>query len=403
MRQAEFTFERDAAVNSMTARRVIWQIGDGSTVVAPADGVAARYFAFHHPVPARRLVRRAQMRVSRAVGLVGGKRDRGEDQRPWWVDAGESSLGRSVLDWFEVTPSDPDGKTIGFLFAKGDKAPTIVAKVARTAASIARVERGHRALELLYGTNSDAPRLAPRPFGLARSADNDALASFEEAIEGRWLDAFLTIHSEATYLDALTDWLITLGIATRKETDAAPWSVFQETANRFERNAEGLVDAALLRDAMWTVRSLDHMPRVLEHHDCAPWNFYRARDRRLVAFDWDNATPDGIPGFDLIQALAYVGFAVDGAFGTRAFAESFTRRSGGRRQSILRACRERYASALGLDAATLRAIRLFAWMRLTNDEIEARRRANSSLRSHELERSMLGMWVAEARSTNDSY
>jgi len=205
--------------------------------------------------------------------------------------------------------------------------------------TVPMVDWRHRALALLAESSADSAHPASRPLGLVRSDDN--VEPVDEAMEGSPLDASII------------------------------------------------------------VRSAPRMPRVFEHHDCGPWNFYRTPTAHLVAFDWDNANPEGVPGFDFVQALAYVGFAIDGAFGTRRFAESFARRKSGRIASLLPACRERYVSEVGLDDAALCAVRLFASMRLSNDEIEARHEQGRPLRSRELERSMLGMWVAEARSTID--
>ena len=53
------------------------------------------------------------------------------------------------------------------------------------------------------------------------------------------------------------------------------------------------------------------LPRTVVHGDFAPFNL-RLRDRRLQAFDWENACLDGLPLIDLIHHECQVGFLLRG-------------------------------------------------------------------------------------------
>jgi hypothetical protein len=289
-------------------------------------------------------------------------------------------------------------KTLGFLFIGREDFPIAIAKIATSEQAAVRVERGYRALEQLRDCGVTARGLAPEPLALL-SGPSGEIASVETAIRGTWLDGMLRPVNEAHYVQRLTDWLIELASATRASERDDAWPLFfRGVVEGFRENAAGLIDGALLSDACDRVATLDRLPTVFEHHDCTPWNFYVTPERRLVAFDWDNANPSGIPALDLIQSLGYLAFCVDGSLGSHRLAEAFRRRERGRLGAIREEARTRYAAAAGIDDSTMQAVRVFAWMRLSNDEFEGRRRIGSRLQRAEIERSMLGMWEAEARS-----
>jgi len=320
---------------------------------------------------------------------------------PWWVHAAAPALAIDVVDWLLIAGPDPDEKHVGFLFADGDDHPSVVAKTARSTAATARVVRGYRALEELRSAGVGG-RLAPEPLALLPGPSGE-LASLETAIRGTPLDGCLRRANEPHYAEKITGWLIDLGKATRRAEQRDAWpSHFRDVVEQFRVNTAGLVDRAFLGAACSRIEALGSKPTVCEHHDCSPWNLYVRPDRSLVAFDWDNANAHGIPAFDLVQALGLLAFSIDGSLGSRRFADSFRRAESGKRGAIRRECRSRYASALGMDADTMTAVRVFAWMRLTNDEFEARRRRGDYPAPKDLESSMLGLWREEARSAMDS-
>jgi len=376
--------------------------------LASRRGIAARYFALRHPLPARRFLRRLQKRASRIASLaqwklrdaVGTPRGASATAEPWWVRPAAAVLRCDVADWLVLSERDAD-KSIGFLFAPGDDYPCVVAKIAASSPAVARVERGYRALMQLRDAGVTRRGMAPDPWGLVVGPTGE-VAAIESAIRGTWLDSRLRRANELEYGERVTDWLIDLAVATRgPERDDSGPALFRDVVESFRENVADLVDAGFLHEACAMISRVERLPTVFEHHDCAPWNIYVTR-QGLAAFDWDNANPRGVPGFDLIQVLARLGFAIDGSLGSHRFADSRRRRETGRLGAALREWRSRYASAVGIDPNALEAIRVFAWMRLTNDEIESRRRGGGSIGRDEVDRSMLGLWLEEARSAMDS-
>jgi len=398
------------SVADRLAPQLLWQGTDGSFAIASRIGLASRYFALRHPLPARRIFRRLQKRTSRIAALarvelldaLGRSSKPAGSTPPWWVDAAASALQSEVADWLMLSGSNSGDKSIGFLFSRGALYPNAVAKIASAPPAVARVERGYCALEQLAAIGATKRGLAPEPLAIV-AGGNGEIASIESAVRGAWLDGVLRPGTEMRVLDRVTDWLIDLAVLTRgPERDDAWALLFGEVVDRFRENVAGLVDEGLLEAACSSIAAVKRIPTVFEHHDCAPWNFYVTHDERLVAFDWDNANPRGIPGFDLVQALGHVAFSVDGALRSRRFGESLGRREAGKLAVVRHENRARYASALRLDLETMCAIRVFAWMRLTNDELEASRRAGKQLRPEEVGRSILGAWIEEARSAIDS-
>jgi hypothetical protein len=359
-------------------------------------------------VPARWFVRRFERRASRIAALaqsefrdaVGSHATRDHDAAPWWVDAAANALRSDIVDWLLLSGPGAAEKGIGFLFADRDAYPVAVVKIASSSHAIGRVERGYRALVQLRDAGATARGLAPEPLALLAGPVGQ-VASVETATRGTWLDSLLRRGNEAQYAERITEWLVDLGSATRGADRDDAWpALLRDVVERFCENVAGLVDPGFLGAACAAVADVERLPTVFEHHDCAPWNIY-ASSERLVAFDWDNADPRGIPAFDLVQGLGYLAMSIDGSLGTLRFAESFRRREAGPLRLVWRECRSRYASALGIDEDALRAIRVFAWMRLTNDETESRRRARNPLQGDAIERSMLGLWLEEARSAID--
>jgi len=389
--------------------RVLWRGTDGSSVLASGD-VASRYFTLRHPLQARRLLRRIQhrsVRLARLAIAVASERVHRESSvggsgEPWWVNATEEATGIRVSDWLLFTGADADEKTIGFVFAGGSQSPVAVAKVARSVTAAARVTRGYQALEQLRHAGVTARGLAPEPLAFLRGV-NGEIVSIESAIRGTWLDSVLRRNNEGQHVQRVTDWLVALGASTCRsgQEDVRP-ALVREVIDRFRENAAGLIDAGFLDDACSIAANIPRFSSVFEHHDCTPWNFYVTPESRLVAFDWDNAASNGVPAFDLVQAIGYLAFSIDGCLGTRRFAETFRRREHGALGDIRRECRTRYASTLGLADDAMRAVRVFAWMRLSNDEFERRHRARNPLYRPQIDRSMLGMWEAEARSAMDT-
>jgi hypothetical protein len=105
---------------------------------------------------------------------------------------------------------------------------------------------------------------------------------------------------------------------------------------------------------------------------------------------------DGVPALDLLQVLAFLGFALDGTMGSHRFAESYRRAESGPLGGVRRACVARYAAAVGIDEETVRAIRTFTWMTLAEEQAVLRAAAGRPLQASDVARTFAALWEFEA-------
>jgi hypothetical protein len=231
-----------------------------------------------------------------------------------------------------------------------------------------------------------------------RDDEGAIVATVEEALRGLWLNAVARKHDLCRLTEELTDWQIRLALHTRSSEPADPWaSRFRQTVGRFRAVAHGLVDEQLLEDVEASLRSAGPCPTVVEHHDFRPWNIYRQSTGMMGAFDWDGARLDGLPAFDLLQGHAYLGFVLDGSMRSWRFCAGYRLSDTGPLGSMRRACRARYADAVGITDGMMRAIRQFAWMELCVEEAEHSAAAGTPLTRGALDRSLFSLWEYEAR------
>ncbi|AHG93310.1 hypothetical protein J421_5775 (plasmid) [Gemmatirosa kalamazoonensis] len=405
-----------------------WDASDADRAWLPLDSARAlRHYFLRHHVSARHPMRRFWLLMQRRAALVlvaGGWLPRGTvliaravDTRrslrapqgkaanrgtvPWWVGAASRLLAEPASnDWLLLTPgSNAEAKAVGLVLDRAAKWPRAAVKLGRTGETMARCERGLRALERLREYGVTALGHAPEPVGRLVDAHGRLRGTVESAVSGRRLDTAVRSDTVSRLTVETTDWLTALAIATRGPPRDDAWErLLRPTVDRFRDGAGGLVDSALCEEAVALLAGVKSLPTVFEHHDCRPWNIYRTRDHRLVAFDWDNARPHGLPAFDLLQCHAYLAFAVDGTLATGRYAWSHRRAEAGRLGGVRRACRARYADAVGLDDYAMRAMRAFVWMRLCADEVEVRRAGGAPLARSDVAQSLLGLWEAEARA-----
>jgi aminoglycoside phosphotransferase (APT) family kinase protein len=301
-------------------------------------------------------------------------------------------------DWLLFTPGHrADARVLGVILSP-DRGRTTAVKLARTPASAERMERGATVLARLHETASTRRRFAPLPSGRVRGDDGPSVATMEEFIDGRPLDALLRRHSLPRATEEITDWLIALALATRGAHGTCLWeSMVHPLAERFRAACGHAVDAALLDSVSSLLASSPPLPTVLAHHDFRPWNLYVTRQRRLVALDWDNARWDGLPALDLLHAHAFLAFAVDGTMRTHRFGAAQRRAEAGALGTVREACVRRYAAAVGVDDDGLRAVRAIAWMPHCIEAASARAAAGRPLRRVDVPTTILSLWEFEAR------
>ncbi|MDF1503096.1 phosphotransferase, partial [Roseisolibacter sp. H3M3-2] len=216
----------------------------------------------------------------------------------------------------------------------------------------------------------------------------------EGAVAGRWLDAETDARSFARHARRLTDWAIALARATRGADCATPYACrMRPWVDLWLARCGEALDPALRDEALAVLRGAGPLPTVCEHRDLRPWNLLVTPDRRLVALDWDGARFDGLPLLDLLPALGYLRFALDGALRSRAFGRSYAALPDGPRADALAA----YADALALDADAMRVLRVLVWVRPCVVDAGEHAAAHGG-RVPDWSRTLVPVWAAEARS-----
>jgi hypothetical protein len=386
--------------------------------LCPNDA-GSTYFLTDHPIAARHPVRRLVHAIRRLASLSSMRAGWGASlavvalrtsnaaevrpNRPWWLTTDDDTTAPEDK-WLLLTPSpDPDAHVVGLAWRGGQHLPDVAVKFGRTASSARRLGDAADTLEHLHRKGFSQRGYAPALIRRIRSAEGDVVAIAEEALRGQWLNTAVRKHNLHQLTEEITDWQVQLAQFTRSNEPTDLWaSRFGPSVARFREVSRGLVDDQLLERVEDLLRSMGPSPTVVEHHDFRPWNVYRRSNGSMAAFDWDGARRHGIPAFDLIQAHAYLGFALDGSMRSWRFRAAHELSERGALGDVRRACRARYACAVGMSDEAMRAARAFAWIELCTDEAERRAASGSPLRRDELDRSLFSMWDYEARQACDT-
>jgi hypothetical protein len=133
--------------------------------------------------------------------------------------------------------------------------------------------------------------LGPRPLKYESTADWDALLL--APLAGSRLAARLPPPA------SLDDFLASLPSAPALPVDAHP-----ALRSLAEQRPELAPCVDVLAARSW--------PVVVQHGDCAPWNFLRMKDGALVAVDWEYGRLDGFPFIDLLRYILSVAVLIYG-------------------------------------------------------------------------------------------
>ena len=252
-------------------------------------------------------------------------------------------------------------KAVGLVVRDGDDAPRSVVKFARMPAEDAGLRREWDALRTIQTIR---PSLAgvPRPLSLDLRAGRVALR--ETAVHGRRvLDDVRSASFVGTSL-RVTDWLLELaGDAVTVPRESWWDRLVEQPLAEFVRRYRDVLGDEEMRSAWAELDALPDLPLVVEHRDLSPWNVLIDDQGRLGVLDWESAELQGLPGLDLPYFLTHWALAADGALDDRRL-ESYHRSRTDRTPtgSVIAACEHRYCTALGIDPAALRPLRILAWV-----------------------------------------
>lgn len=227
---------------------------------------------------------------------------------PYVVAAALEHLGHGApVDWFLICgQSDDLGRAAFLVFAQDESRPRWLVKFARVPDYSEPFEREERAFAAVAAAGGAAAAHAPRFHG--RFAASGLAASVESAAVGRRLSSLLrAAGSRSTKLrlvDAVADWIVTVGIETRRPG----------AEDELERLRRDVLPAWA---GGWNdlLSGLSELPLVLQHNDIGTWNLVADGHSGFTAVDWESANPAGLPLWDLWYFLADALRLLDGREG----------------------------------------------------------------------------------------
>lgn len=249
-------------------------------------------------------------------------------------------------------------KLIFFLFAPEASRPDIVVKTTRDPVHNARLENEERTLRRIARDALVAPGSAPI---VEFAGEHGGLHIVgESALDGR------IVASRADRADAAAAyrWLTDLAANSARrdgEGAAALAAIVEEVVEAVERiYAFGPEQRYRLRDAAGTlVAAADGVPRVLMHGDATSLNALRRPDGQIAFLDWEAATFDGLPLWDVFHFAR--SHAIDRARIRRRATRPARLLDALQQDEILSDAVGAYIDRLGLDIRVVAPLFQLAW------------------------------------------
>jgi hypothetical protein len=215
--------------------------------------------------------------------------------------AAARGLDLSDHTWAAVVPGGYEAqKVLLFSFPAGAAEPALVAKVARSERSSARLERASAALTELQRWPGLAGAVAPLRF----AGRHAGLAVVGEGIVcGTPFRERTTGTAGCPHATAAVDWITSLGVASAHPVDGpSTVSVMTTLVDRLTA-VGGLSPDHLefLRELVGRLATAG-APAVFVHGDAGTWNLLASREG-VAVLDWENADPEGPPLWDLLYFL----------------------------------------------------------------------------------------------------
>ena len=191
-------------------------------------------------------------------------------------------------------------KVVFYLFGPEADGPAIIVKTTRDPVHNGRLSNEEAALRHVASSRLADPGTYPA-VQFAGTHGGLQLVG-EEAIDGELMARrALLVDASLAYA-----WLTELGIASAKRgasEAAVVRSTVESTVAAVERSyAMAAAEAHRLREAAAQLIELaDRVPLVMMHGDPTSGNAVRRADGRIAFLDWESATPDGLPLWDVFH------------------------------------------------------------------------------------------------------
>lgn len=288
---------------------------------------------------------------------------------------GLDGLGiRLPLTSLVLTPRFQASRHVVFLlFASGSPQPVLVAK-------IPRLLDGHPSLEREAAGLRAVQQLRPEGFdSVPRLIAFETFAGFPLLIETAIAGVPMAPELVRTDLDGCCrlalDWLRELHHASARSRDDAWFTqLVQQPLDRFEALFPLTTDErAMLERTRSAVAPLERgaLRFVCEHGDLSHPNILVRPGHNLGVVDWELASADGLPCYDLFVFLTYVAFsrhhagAGTGTGHVEAFHQAFFTPAAWGTALV-----HRHADAVGIPRDQLPALFLLTWARYTATLLE---------------------------------
>jgi hypothetical protein len=205
---------------------------------------------------------------------------------------------------------------VALIFNPGERVPVLVVKVPRQPNDNEGVRREAEILSRLAGL---APHTTGRwPAVVAMLDVGDHTILVETALSGAPLDPDRVSADRSAAVRTGEDFVLSLPVTRYADenadwyerTIAAPLRALVQLAPLGGESAELVERTHLALVSLQTTA----LPAVFEHADLSHPNLFIKPGGQLQVVDWERATPDGVPGHDLIFYLQYVSESARKAF-----------------------------------------------------------------------------------------
>lgn len=280
----------------------------GPRVVVPVDGMPQRFALLQWGRPPGRLRRVRNVGVSvlagRGVRLPQTMATLAARpaSSPWPIAAAIAIGVPEEVDWLFIPGhGDELQRAVFHVFPRGAPSPEWVLKLSRVAGNQAPFAADERGLRLASEAGAKVAASAPRLLG---RLDLDGLpASVETAAPGRPLNEHLAIpgslRSKMAVIDAVADWIATVGAATARDGGTLDGELARL--------------AALGETASTALDGVQRVPGVLAHNDLGTWNIIAAHEgSSFTVIDWEDARRPAMPLWDLLYFLTDALVALEG-------------------------------------------------------------------------------------------
>jgi aminoglycoside phosphotransferase (APT) family kinase protein len=254
---------------------------------------------------------------------------------------------------------------IFILIPKGTTEPTLVAKMPRLKDASESLAREAAALQTIQGLHDGKLNSIPRVIAFEEYRGYPILV--ETALNGVLMDnAYIRRHF-GNCCDMVVRWLHSLQPHNRDLPEASVWfaRLAQAPLNYFagalNLNADEL-DLLDKTQALIAPLQTMRLPFVVEHGDLSHPNLIVSRQGELGVVDWELASAEGLPGYDLFFFLAYAAFARQRAQANADYISAF-HQAYFEPNSWARPYVKAYLHQLGIDENAIKPLFVLSWAR----------------------------------------